>query len=61
MQKFWFEIPPVKKNELNEKIQILTKFIAKKFKNKQVLSIQNYFLALMMNFQPILKMKTTKV
>ncbi|EAH4472027.1 DUF459 domain-containing protein [Campylobacter coli] len=57
----WFEIPPVKKNELNEKIQILNKIYSEEIlKNKQIFINTKLFFSLNDEFSTYIKNENNK-
>ncbi|HED0666624.1 DUF459 domain-containing protein [Campylobacter coli] len=57
----WFEIPPVKKNELNEKIQILNKIYSEEIlKNKQIFINTKLFFSVNDEFSTYIKNKNNK-
>ncbi|HED7316979.1 TPA: DUF459 domain-containing protein [Campylobacter coli] len=57
----WFEIPPVKKNELNEKIQILNKIYSEKIlKNKQIFINTKLFFSVNDEFSTYIKNENNK-
>lgn len=59
--KFWFEIPPVKKNELNEKIQILNKIYSEEIlKNKQNFINTKLFFSVNDEFSTYIKNENNK-
>ncbi|EGW7156423.1 DUF459 domain-containing protein [Campylobacter coli] len=57
----WFEIPPVKKNELNEKIQILNKIYSEEIlKNKQIFINTKLFFSVNDEFSTYIKNENNK-
>ncbi|WP_264306115.1 SGNH/GDSL hydrolase family protein [Campylobacter coli] len=57
----WFEIPPVKKNELNEKIQILNKIYSEEIlKNKQIFINTKLFFSVNDKFSTYIKNENNK-
>lgn len=57
----WFEIPPVKKNELNEKIQILNKIYSEEIlKNKQIFINTKLFFSANDEFSTYIKNENNK-
>ncbi|EAI5826284.1 DUF459 domain-containing protein [Campylobacter coli] len=57
----WFEIPPVKKNELNEKIQILNKIYSEEIlKNKQIFINTKLFFSINDEFSTYIKNENNK-
>ncbi|HEF3475580.1 TPA: DUF459 domain-containing protein [Campylobacter coli] len=57
----WFEIPPVKKNELNEKIQILNKIYSEEIlKNKQIFINTKLFFSVNDEFSTYIKNEDNK-
>ncbi|EIE6714607.1 DUF459 domain-containing protein [Campylobacter coli] len=57
----WFEIPPVKKNELNEKIQILNKIYSEEIlKNKQIFINTKLFFSVNDEFSTYIKNENSK-
>ncbi|EGT6696107.1 DUF459 domain-containing protein [Campylobacter coli] len=57
----WFEIPPVKKNELNEKIQILNKIYSEEIlKNKQIFINTKLFFSVNDEFSTYIKNEINK-
>lgn len=57
----WFEVPPVKKNELNEKIQILNKIYSEEIlKNKQIFINTKLFFSVNDEFSTYIKNENNK-
>ncbi len=57
----WFEIPPIKKNELNEKIQILNKIYSEEIlKNKQIFINTKLFFSVNDEFSTYIKNENNK-
>ncbi|HED8587528.1 TPA: DUF459 domain-containing protein [Campylobacter coli] len=57
----WFEIPPVKKNEINEKIQILNKIYSEEIlKNKQIFINTKLFFSVNDEFSTYIKNENNK-